>query len=436
MKPAAFMLVLLAALFGGACSKCGNPQPAKGNGAQRYGKLPGLKHTTCGDLLDEADRIAEEGGMPEQLGQSEIPATDNVAAGLKGLFPAKKLETILGESEKIFPPKAFVFNPLQLEKAIRFSKKYDAQHRQIRDALRRPQCDFDIDHEAGFAADLSFVDVARIAARLEAFAVAEALAGDDPAGAVEPLSHLLRLATCLDGEKHPTVRLEAAFVRAEGLNVLQSIVEHPKIVRAHLQQLHKIIEGQLTAWPDDADAWIGDRALGMHAYEVVRAGEILSLLNEEEVEQFRQEGSLEQLPAAARRTADQDEFYYLETMRKIIESCDRPYYMRVALFENIRNDLQKRRDSADFPLVAGRLLLPDIEQGHAIQARDRANCEAWALALARGAGCGPPPYEVNPLTGKKYRLIEEEGRIEVRNVGTGRRGDDPPVVVPDLAGEK
>ncbi len=176
--------------------------------------------------------------------------------------------------------------------------------------------------------------------------------------------------------------------------------------------------------------------MGMHAYEVVRDGKILILLTQEEMEEFAKEEILETLPAEAKRSVDKDELYYLDSMRKIIGSCSRPYHERVDLFKEIRKNLQEKRDSAEFPVVAGRMLLADIEKGHAIQARERANCEAWALALARASGRRPPLCTTNPLTGKKYRIVKQRNLIAVWNVGTGQPNDDQPVVVPDLSKTK
>lgn len=445
MRPtAAFLVVLFLVVLGTICSngcaRRGQPETPsqQPQGAEHYGRLPGLRETPDLKLRSELARIVDEGGTPELLGQNGLPGEENVAAGLTDLFPASGVESILQQSSEIFPGGQFSFDPVRLQKAINFRQTYEAQRRQARQALGRPHCNFGIRYQAGFTADLSFIDVVRVCARLEAFQAAESLSDDlpsaghldappnGPATAIESLGYMLRLAACLAAEKHATCRLEAAFARMEALDVLQSIVEHPKATRQQLQQLYNLIQAQLAAWPSDADAWIGDRALGMYIYEVVRDGNLISVLTEEEIQQFAAEGILEELPKAAQRTVNQDELYYLETMRKIIDSCSQPYHVRAALLESIRDDLHKKRNSPDFPLVAGRLLLPDMEKGHAIQALDRANCEAWALALAHGAGCDPPAYKTNPLTGKQYKVDQQEGLVTVWKVA-GRQ-DLPPAV--------
>jgi hypothetical protein len=425
-----FLLVPATVLLVG----CGGGENKNGpdmSAAVAYGKLPGLKATPDKRLQDELARIVEEGATPELLAKSRVTAGDNAATVLEGLFPAKKVERILLKSEEIFPDGPFSFNPISLEKAIQFRWQYDDQRRKARDALLRPACDMGIRHDHGYSDELPLVNIFWIIARLEAFLAAESLADGDPTTAVEAVECILRLAGLMAAEKNATVRLQAAFLRTEALSVLQSIAKHQKTSREDLQRVHAAIREQLADWPPDSYAWIGDRALGMYAYELARDGMLDSILTPEETEGFKEEGILFQLPAAAGREIDDDEAYYLNAMRRIIASCDEPYHTRVGVFEEIRGDLHDKRNSPDFPVIAGRLLLSNIEKGHVIQARDRANCEAWALATALASGLDPPPADINPLTGRPYRVLRENV-IAVYDIGTGTDGDNPPVIVPDL----
>ena len=403
-----------------------------------FGQLPGLVETPHQKLRDELARIVEEEGTPQLLTRAAIPDEQNVAAGLVGLFEDSFTELILEESGKILPSGEFKFDPARLERAARFRAKYEEQRIKARGALARPKCDFRIEFERGYEADLPFVEAVWICARLEEFQAAELLAADDLAGAIQSAVYVLRLAECLAEEKHVHTRGEAAYIRAEAFNVLRRIVRYPEIDRPkitpeQLQQLHAVIKRQLDAWPPDARAWIGDRALGMYAYELVRVGGLIVLLTDEEIEAFKEEGILNAMPAAARRNVNDDEFYYLQAMRKVIQGCGRPYFERLQIFESIRNDLQQKRNSTEFPLVAGRLLLPDIEKVHLVQAQDRTNCETWALALAIAAGVEPPSYELKPVTGKKYEILRRGGLVSVWEGGQLTEGTGPPVVVPDLS---
>jgi hypothetical protein len=95
--------------------------------------------------------------------------------------------------------------------------------------------------------------------------------------------------------------------------------------------------------------------------------------------------------------------------------------------------LQQVRNAPQFPLVAGRLLLVDMEKGHALQARDRACCEAWALGLAGASGREPPPYKVSPLWGGKYEVDRGDRLVKVWGACPDEGGDLPCAELPNLA---
>ena len=425
----------IALLLAGGCRKQPPGKYTRALTASQYGELPGLVGTTSQALQDELARIVEEGGTPKQLMNEEIPDAENVAAGLEGLFPQMTAKAVRTRSDELFPDQAFTMNPVRLEKAIRFRKKYDMQRLQARAALARPKCDFGICHLSGAAAQMPFINVAWICARLEAFQAAEALFADhDPGAAIDSLGCMFRLAECLAAEKRVIPRIEAAHLRREAFSVMQAILQERELEPEHLERLHGLMQGMLATWPDDANAWIGDRAAGMHCYEIERDGHILALLAPNELAQFNEEGIVDHLPAAAKRIADEDELYYLETMRRIIDGCKGPYLQRKAQLDEIQTDLLKRRDSADYPLVAARLLLVDLEAGQKIQARDRAACEAWTLALALASHGKPPPLGANPLSGREYTITREAGLITIGNVGPRSDPEDSTVVVPDLGG--
>lgn len=435
---AILLTVGLAAIGAGWGCRGGQTSSPEEFDAEKYGSLPGLSAVPLPALRDELARIVEEGATPELLDSEESPDEENAAAVLRELFDPKKIASILEEADGIYPPakRGFSFDPIRLQRAVAFRKSYDAQRLRARNALRRPQCDFGLEHRAGQFADLSFVDVVRLLERLEAFQAAEQLADEKLDDAIQTLGVMLHLAECLARQKHVVTRGQAAFLRSEALLLLNAIVHHPKLARKQVEKLYGLIDSQLARWPDDAETWIGDRALGMHCYEVVRDGRILMLLGPEDIERLGGDEVLGQVTEAARRTVNQDELYYLKTMRRVIESCQEPYYKRVGLFEDIRNDLQIKRGTAEFPLVAGNLLLPNVDEGHAIQARDRALCEGWALALAAATGRKRPPFEKSPWTGALYQVVQENGRVEVSGMGTDEAGKPWRLVAPDLSGRK
>ncbi len=430
------LLLLLVAVFGVAgCHRSGESAPgAKVPPAARaYGQLPGLESTPNVKLQDELARIVEERATPQWLDRGEIAQAENAAAALVDLFDGKDVAKLRDQTDQLMPAGRFQYNPIQLERVIHFRKQHEAQRLAAAEALKRPRCRLPILFEAGFAADLSTVDAVWVCARLEMFRGAEALSNGSLGEATKCFGRVLRWAGHLASEPHLTVRLEGAFLRTEALNLLQSIANHKEVGKKELAQAQRLLSAQLADWPDDGRAWIGDRALGMVLYEAVRDGKLTKQLAPEELERFKKEGIASDLDEAARRHVDSDELYYLETMRRVIASCRRPYYARKQVFAAIRDDLHERQDGTDFPLVAGRLLLAGIEKGHVIQARDRANCEAWTLATALATGVPPPAEGVNPLSGKPYRVVRQDGLVTVYDVGSGEGEDNPPVIVPDFS---
>ena len=410
-----FLLTVIGSLAAGGCGSSAEAE------AEAIGDLARSWETTNAELHDELTRIQAEGGTPELLNESDVPSNDNVAVELLGLFTDHKLSAIRERADNLFPAKRFAFNPVQLSQAVAFRMRYEKQLKTARAALERPLCDFGIQFMAGHLAEMEFVDTVHLCANLEAFQAADALFGEKPQpdDAVKAFWNMLRLATCLGAEKHPVARLEAAYVRTKAFAVIQAIVKHEKVGQEHLELLEQIVRTELESWPDDADAWIGERALGLHAYEMVRRGLARELLLEEDVARFHKEGILADFSETAKQNVDQDELFYVQAMRKIIEDCGQPYYLRKEI-EEMRADMHSRRSTSAFPLVASRLLLLDVPEAQVTIAQDRANWEAWALALSLATGRPTPDYKINPLTGRPYYAQEyhsDDGRLDVYDGG-------------------
>ncbi len=425
------LILLLMLCLLGACNKQPPAEFPEQLGVEDYGRLPGLKGTSLEKLQNELARIVEQQGTPELLDgiglvaeedpsgpqhsskRSPIADDSNVAAGLADAFSKKTLRSLQEAADKHYPRGRFEFNVLQLRTAAGFLSRRQNELLRVRKALQRPQCDFGIEHIRGFGNDVSFIDRARLAGRLEALAAAKSLFIDDNvAEAILAMQNMLQWAKHLGDERHAAARLQAGMLRGEALDLLQAIVLHPRRGRKDLQRVHEILHKHLAEWPPDADAWIGDRALGMHCYEVVRDGAIVGLLTPQEAKDFSDIGWLEELPQAAKEIADEDELFYLRAMRKIIASCQLPYYQRANVADEILAEAAAKSNSPDYPLVAARLLLPGINHGLRMQAEDRAITESWAVAIEAALG-RTASYTVNPLSGKKYRIGRDKKQVLV-----------------------
>lgn len=369
-----------------------------------YGQLTRARSSPNAELQDELDRVEDEGGTPVQLDSPPSDGGSNTAVALLKLFSPKSLERADKASRELIPEDRFTFSPMVLEKMIRLRQKYEQAWLNSRAAYDLPHCNFGLMHKAGFFADTSFIDVVCVCGRLEAFQAAECLSNNDLAGAVKSLGYMFRGAESLGNERHVICRIEAARLRRIALAVAEAIVLHPNLDVESITHVYAMVAAQLDHWPQDSRAWVGDRALGLHTYEAIRGGDLIWLLTDQEMQRLVEETNLSVFEAAALRGIDADEIFYLRTMRDVIAACEQPFYRRREVFVRTRLRLNELEDTPEYPVIAGRMLLGDIEQGQRIQAEDRAACEAWCLALALAAGQSPPPYQLNPLSGKPYQV--------------------------------
>jgi hypothetical protein len=404
------------------CAEPPEPEVPGEPDLRALGELPGLRQSPLPELHTELAAIEAAGATPVLLTSNPLDDEDNAAALLVELLNDKLVELVLAKADELTPAGRFEFHPIQLEQAIRFRRRYDPLLAEVNRAFAERKCNFAIDFRLGFCADRSFVDRCRLVVRMESLHVAERLADELPADALPHVRNMLLIVRRLAEEKHVEARLAAAELRAYALATMESVVQHPAADRQTIETAGDIVQGELSVWPPDGDAWIGDRAFALHSFELIRAGRLMELLTEDEVRIFSDEGILHDLQAATNRNVDADELFYLQSMRRVIEACDRPYYERKALFAEIRKTLHAERNAADFPVAAARLFLPNLEAAHEIQAQDRARTEAWAIALALAVGRERPAYDRNPCSGKPYRKSVEPTRV---SVWTDQAGDRP-----------
>lgn len=394
-----------------------------------YEELPGLRASEHPELRAELLRLVEERATPALLGGGKVPPERNAALPLVDLFAEDELEVLLTQTRELASRGGLPLVGDDLKRGRTFLQRYAAQRARALEALNRPECDLALDHTAGAMLDLSPVFTLRIGARLEAFAASDALEKCDVARTIRSIDAMLRYAACLAGEKNIVARMEGAYVRAEALGIVNFLLHGCEASDSDLEMLYRLVARELASWPDDAEPWIGDRAMGLHTYEVIRDGHVLLLLDDEEEQELRREGLLRGLQRADADAMDRDELFYLQAMRRIIDGCPQPFHQRRAALADIRQQIHQVRGTEDEPVVASRLLLNDVERGQYVQAHDRALCEAWALALARLAGLERPPLEINPLTGTPYEIGEQEGLLMVRPIEGHGTGVDA-VIVP------
>jgi hypothetical protein len=379
-------------------------------------ELQATRSTEHAPLRAELARLEEERGLPSHF-NSAPPGDENVATALTKVVDPMLRRGILERSDALFPEERFQLTPLELAETRQFLGKHRDRLNRFYKALDRPCCAFEIDYRLGFFQEPSFIDDATICCRLLAFEIADLLAGNDVAASLRPFTAMWRLVGWLGQEQHLTARLAAADLRAEALLALEAIANHPHCRRGDLEVLYQLLADQLAHWPSDERALAGDRAMTLHAYECIRGGLLSWVLTSEEKDRFREQLNLDSLSRVALETIDQDEAFYLHAMRRHIELCRQPYFRRKPELARLAEQIDRTRTSAtksEYPLLAAVLFLPGIDQAHETVARDRACCEAAALALALALGRDLPPYEINPHLGQPYEVVRETHRVVVR----------------------
>jgi len=420
---------LVAWLFALGClcaAGCGDSPGEAKESLRLLGTLPGLRATTNEDLRAELKHLENTGATPEDLAARLVPDETNVAVAIEGLFEPRQAADLLVRLESILPERGFRPHPTHRGESRMLIRQYRPQLELFRAALKRPECEFKIDFQRGFAIDTSFIDISSACVQLEALAAADQTERGDPVAAIVHLRRCFRMVRHLGATKLVETRLVAAKLRRRLLVALGQIAKSPAITRVELLSIAKILDKQLDTWPPDAACWIGDRAQVLQSYEVIRAGALRMLLTKEEVQQFRSEGILAGLQQLSADDIDRDELYYLQTMRRIIDACQEPFHLRKPLLTGIRRELHERRNAADFPILAARLFLPGIEEAQRQQAEDRARCEAWAIAIHLAAGRSQPQFELNPATGQAYEVRQEATRVTAWT----RNPSDPRAIAP------
>jgi hypothetical protein len=403
------------------CERPSAPAKPDAKALAQYGSLPGLRASHDTNLTDELARLQSAQATPEQLSTSasadgESSKMLDLGRAMNEVVSPKQVELVLQRIEKLYPRGAFSFDPLGLESLREARDPFVDALAEYRQLLSRPDMDFQVDLMQGLMADLSYVDQATFVHRLEAILAAEALANGTPAEAVFPLRQMLAVDARLSRLYHVVPRLTAAKLRAEALRVLEAIAQHPQTSLAIHGELYQLIGEQLDDWPDDAAAWIGDRAQGLHTYELIRDGYLTSIMSRSELDDLKQDRQFTAFLRAASETVDADQLYYLKTMRRVIQRCDEPYYRRKETLAEIEAELRQLEQTSGYPIIAAKFLLSDMARGHRLQAIDRARCEAWALALAASTRRAKPPFDLNPLTGAPYSEQTSPRDLTIGNI--------------------
>lgn len=430
------LLTLLAtcSMFG-----CGSREPTmlEPQEARQHANLPRTSQTHSRALQAELARLEAEGATPVLLrppdpiqGAPAISAAPAaVSVQLSKVFGTTFRKSLDDKIAGVWPDRGFSFMPTTRQAVTELTESNREQIEAFQRLVSRRGFSFEFDHSLGLLADTSYLDAVETGTRLLGLQASEDLAGGRLDTATERLAAMFKTAELLGREQFVALRVAAAHRRAEALQVLRGIAGHPQATRATYRTLNTLLSHQLERWPTDEATWIGDRALGLHTYELIRNGYLLSLLTEEEIRRYDERAGLKNLTSLVRENIDGDELFYLQAMRELIDASRQPFPTRTKVFRQLDRDLEILRDGKSYPFIADQLLLTKIEPIQRLLAVDRARCEAWRLALQLALDSEPAAgADLNPLTGLPF--VVEVTAEQVVVDGIDNYGDEQAVLVP------
>ncbi|EAQ76853.1 hypothetical protein [Blastopirellula marina] len=428
-----FVLLCLSAALIAGCG--GKPMVHDPNEPSDYGRLTLTRQVNHPELTRLIDPIVGAEKTPQGLEAALAAGLDpenNGVAALMKIYPGPIADQMIDSTDAWLPNQDFQFPPLALEKVHAYVVRHQEKIVRGRAALQMPQWKYFWRPTAGYMADVHFVECTRVAARLEILSAAVALADQDLDAAAEHIAFALELASRLGQVNHVYARRIAAELREAAFSAAGALATQTAVNRDQLSTISKTLASHVAAWPNDADAWIADRACGLHQYELIRDGQFLSTLPRDEYQKLKDEHELDATIRAVSRNLNHDEVVYLKQMCVIIEGCRLPFYQRAEMLSQLHAQLTAFAGTNDYPTVAARWLLVDVSKQQRIAARDKALATAWSLALQLAIGEEPPTSPpMNTLTGAPYQIRIEPRRIVVAAVDGG--GDDQIIALPRFA---
>jgi hypothetical protein len=408
------------------------------DGLAQYAELPGLKTTHSSALRAEYARLISEQATPAQLPPVERPPNNARSVPKPFLDGSTEVVRILTDEvrtelkrlREIYPAGKFEIGG-RLPRIQDLLRKHAKQLVAYEKLLANKDRQFVVDHTAGITADLQFVEGVRLGNRIVALQIADHLEHGRLDACLAPLESLFAAIEALSRCNHMVPRAAAVQLRREALEVVRAVLVHEEADRRLAERMLQMVSLQLDRWPSDGTAWVGERAVGLHTYELIRDGHLLSLLHYDEILQLNDEVGATKLGPMVMQGLDGDELFYLTTMRAVIESCDRPYSSRQSTLQRIEKDLAVLQEGSSYPFVADQILLADVLRGQRLQGVDLARTLAWQTALRLSLGISVDERIRNPLTGFPFIIETSDGEILLAAIDPQHR--EPPIVLPRVA---
>lgn len=385
-------------------------------------------------IKNELARLESSGGLPKQMAEQYRSRTDESSTAQTARFfdgtDPDYVEDQLSKSGHWWNAKAPGRELLITTQGEDYLRKWDSQRIAARQVLIQPDVRYPIQIEQGYLADPTWVGMMHCLARAELLEAASQAKDDNVSEAVTAVAYAIAYGDQLNQVPILAARNTAGAIRQEVFVTLRALLRHPKLEPGHLRTMETVLEQTHRAWPDDTELWKVDRACGLHFLEMIRAGHLASLLTREEYDAMTASGELAKLTVNIAKNMTADQAFYLESMKKVVDSAKEPYYARVEVLNSIADALNQARNSGSYPIVSGDFLLSGMHAQQADLAKDKLRLTTWLTALQIANGHAPKTMPLSEFSGKSIEIRDEPTQVIASFAGAP--GEIPELVVPKM----
>ncbi|RCS51875.1 hypothetical protein DTL42_09960 [Bremerella cremea] len=433
------VLLLSIALLTSSILGCGEQVATDPYGANAtpadFGELRLSETVNDPRIKNELERLEANGTLPKQLASQYQSRTDEASTTQTARFfdgtDPDYVDEQLAKSGHWWNVNAPGRELLITTQGEDYLRKWDSQRTAARKALIQPDVRYPIQIEQGYLADPTWVGMMHCLARAELLEAARQAKQDNVDEAVTAVAYAIAYGDQLNQVPILAARNTAAAIREESFVTLRALLRHPKLEAGHLRTLETVLEQSSRAWPDDTELWKVDRACGLHFLEMIRAGHLASLLTREEYDAMSASGELAKLSVNIAKNLTTDQAFYLESMKKVVDSAKEPYYARVEVLNSIADALNQARNSGGYPIVSGDFLLSGMHAQQADLAKDKLRLTIWLTALQMANGHAPKTMPLSEFSGQPIEVRDEPTQV----VASFARvpGEIPELIVPKMS---
>ena len=255
-------------------------------------------------------------------------------------------------------------------------------------------------------------------ALLEEYIIAQTLLEGNIAEAVNALKYIFRIAQLASALDNVGVRADAALVRLRAFDVMQRVVLDPKFQRIHMIDLRETLLEQHDCWTAESVAWFGDRASGMMLYHRILSEGPDNALEPAQLKTLEERGSQNQFTKGFAKYREADETFYLRSMQKILDVCNKPFLQRLEALSYIDNELSSMEGTTDEDGISteyfiANLMLKDVEDLMEVLAKDRSVLDRALVATLKSLGHGDTDSYRDPFSGEPYEVSRSQGLFSV-----------------------